>query len=681
MSGTLAAERVAASGHCPVCAARGQAVLAAPGQTRCIVHMGRSRVWVETTGTGQTRLTVPAGARRRVAHPTGLQTPCVSCASAGRDTQGLPRDGEGSDALCIPCWRTRTEAAQRRRVAAERRAALEASLVVDEAPVCAACGAEEPSPSCWLCGYSWLAELRATFERDQALEDAAVEARFAQLTQRAEAEQRVAELAGWVDRLQVTVSAYAAGGGRGRAVELLADVLSREAGARVCRRGRPSRLARVAAVLAVDSDWRTGRRALPGRERSAQLAGCTTRTVTDCWARAEALGWATRTHHGRRLSLAERTELGRCNDRAEFDLAPLHRGDPAVRAPYIPVALLVLDDLVQHALVLLAAAQDDLDALIARTAGVVDHAALARRAQLRHAVAAARDTLLTDVEAIATAQIETGNFFSPRSASQGEYLSSCLSRGFAQPPTKTHSTSGDPSRGEGGASRSTTRGSSGAHRVARPRTRQGTCASPRRPRPRPEWHGWAYPLAQAAQQALAWLQAVPLPRVAATIGARLGPAWTIEAMLDTIDRARGGRELLTDPERPLGYLVALLDTALTGEHEPPHPARRHDAHRQAAQDARRRDLVDQATAATTARNTTRADWAAREQARQAERAGPGTARHTALAAARAAGRGDHTTARAIAAAEAENWPEVAQPGAGTYQSGPRDRDVPKRQAR
>ncbi|WP_255436160.1 hypothetical protein [Salinispora sp. H7-4] len=622
--------------------------------------MGRSPVWVETTGTGQTRLVAPAGVRRRITHPTGVQVPCVSCAIVGRDTQGLPREGEGSDALCIPCWRTRADAARRRRLAAKRRAAaLEASLLV-EAPVCAACGGEEPSPGCWLCGWSWLAQVRADHEHAQALEAAAVEARFAQLAQRAEAEQRVAELAGWVQRLQVTVSAYAAGGGRGRAVELLADVLSREAGARMCRRGRPSRLARVAAVLAVDSDWRTGRRALPGRERSAQLAGCTTRTVTDCWARAEALGWARRTHHGRRLSLAERTERGRCNDRAEFDLAPLHRGDPAVRAPYIPVALLVLDDLLQHALVLLAAAQDDLDALIARTAGVVDHAVLARRAQLRQAVAAARDTLLTDVEVAAAAQIDTGNFFPPRSASQGEYLSSCLSRGFAQPPTKTHSTSGDPSRGEGGASRSTTRGSGGAHRVARPRTRQSECANPRRPR-RPDWHDWAYPLAQGIQRALEWLKGVPLPRVAATIGARLGPAWTLEALLEAIDRPRGGRELLTAPSRPLGYLVALLDAALTGEHEPPHPARRYDEHRQAAADTRRRDMVDQAATTATAREATRAQWAARERARQAERAGPGAGRHAALAAARAAARGDHTAARAIAAAD---WPDVAQPGDG-----------------
>ncbi|WP_025620724.1 hypothetical protein [Salinispora cortesiana] len=155
---------------------------------------------------------------------------------------------------------------------------------------------------------------------------------------------------------------------------------------------------------------------------------------------------------------------------------------------------------------------------------------------------------------------------------------------------------------------------------------------------------------------------MPLPRVAATLGARLGPAWTVETLLDTIDRARGGRELLTGPDRPLGYLRSLLDTALTGEHEPPHPARRYDEHRQAAQDTRRRDVVDQATAADTARNATRTEWAVREQARQAERSGPGHGRHAALAAARAAARGDHTAARAISAAD--DWPDVPQPGTG-----------------
>lgn len=655
MSGALAAERVVASGHCPVCAARGRAVLAAPGHTRCTVHMGRSPVWVETTSTGQTRLTVPAGARRRIIHPTGVQTPCVSCASAGRDTQGLPRDGDGSEALCMSCWRARTDAARRRHAAEVRAAALD---VVDVAPVCAACGEPDPSPVCWLCGWSWLAQARADHEHAQELEAAAVEMRFAQLVECTEAEARVAELTAWVDRLRTSIEAFATGGRRGRAVDLLADLLHRDAAARVSKRGRPSVLARVAGVLAVDAAARITR---PGRARTAELAGCAPRTVTDCWARAEALEWMQRTVQGRKLTLHERTALGRSYDRAEFDLAHLGGRDRAVaRAGYLPAALLVLHDLLQHAEALLHAAQDDVDALHARTGTTMDMAATARRAHLRAAVARARETALADAEHLAG---HTLNICHPRAASTGMSVYSCWSRGLVQPPHNTHPTSGDPSRGNSGASRSPTRGSGGAHRVARPRTGQSECANPRR-RPRPDWHDWAYPLARNAQQAWQWLQGVPLPRVAATLGARLGPAWTIEAVLETVDRSRGGRELLDAPERPLGYLVALLDAALTGGHELPRPARRHEEHLQEAADTRRRDVVGQAAAAASAREATRAQWAAREQARQDERAGPGTGRHAALAAARAAGRGDHTATRAIAVADVDEWPNVAQPGAG-----------------
>ncbi|SCL43869.1 hypothetical protein GA0070606_0061 [Micromonospora citrea] len=135
-------------------------------------------------------------------------------------------------------------------------------------------------------------------------------------------------------------------------------------------------------------------------------------------------------------------------------------------------------------------------------------------------------------------------------------------------------------------------------------------------------------------------------------------------LLDWIRQSRGGRELLDAPNRPLGYLRSLLDESLTGDAEPPHPARRYDAHRDQVAAACRRDVVDQAAAVATARDAARAEWHSREQARQAERAGPGTGRHAALAAARAAARGDHAAARAIAATDVQDWPAVAQPGAG-----------------
>ncbi|TDB80238.1 hypothetical protein E1182_09730 [Micromonospora sp. KC721] len=103
---------------------------------------------------------------------------------------------------------------------------------------------------------------------------------------------------------------------------------------------------------------------------------------------------------------------------------------------------------------------------------------------------------------------------------------------------------------------------------------------------------------------------------------------------------------------------------MTGEHEPPHPARRYDQHRQELAAARRRDVVDQAATAAAELATARAEWEARDAVAQAERAGSGAARRAALSAARAAARGDHVTARAISAAAECDWPDVAQPGAG-----------------
>ncbi|MEU0156807.1 hypothetical protein [Micromonospora fulviviridis] len=616
---------------------------------RPAVPLTDQRLLVETTRTGQARLVAPPGARRRPVYPTGVQTPCVACAAAGVDRQGLPRDGAESDALCIPCWRGRTERQHRR---------LVAELLDDVDTRCAACGDPEPSPACWLCGYSWLATARAEFERDQAAEAAAVDERLALLAERAEVDDRVAELTAWVQRLRATVESYAAGGGRGRAVELLAELLARDAAARASRRGRPSMLARVAGVLAVDADYRTGRRALPGRDRSAHLAGCTERAVTAAWARAEALGWAKRTHQGGKLSLAERTELGRYNNRAEFDLVPLHHGDPAARAPYVPVALLVLDDLLQHALALLADAEDDVDALVARTGAVVDHAGLVRRAQLRVAAATARETLLADVESIAVAQIETGNFFPPRSASQGEYFSSCLSRGFSCSPAISYSGRvGRTSRREERASRSPMRsgpagsGCDRSHPLRRPRTRYVACPPTHRP------PGWAYDLARALRRRWTWLQDEILPRVAATLGAALSEEWTVEALDGWVRRARGGRGLLAAPDNPCGYLKWVLEEALTGPVAPPYPARRHAEHR-------RRAAVEAAGAAAGKLATARTGWDDRDQAARAEHAGRGSARHAALAAAAAAARGDHATARAISAADVDDWPEVAQPGAG-----------------
>lgn len=673
MSGVLAPERVAALGFCPDCYATGATVLVVPGQARCRAHLFDPRVLVETARGGQTRLTVPAGARRRIAHPTGVQTPCVPCAAAGRDIQGMPRDGDGSEALCIPCWRGRAdrrEAAERPRLVAELRQRLQDA---DAPQSCAACGEPEPVSSCWLCGYSWLAQARADHEHAlavqahaQALADAAVEQRFAQIAQRAEAEQRVAALAAWIDRLTETLAAFHAGDSWGRPVWQLADLLARDAAARVSRRGRRSALGRVCAVLAVNADRRSGRRAMPGRADTAVLAGCgSTRPVTDAWRRAEALGWHTRTEQGRRLSFVERCATGRGRARTVFDITalhqgPLHRAEPAVQTAHLAAALDVMADLAEHARTLLAAAQDHADELHA--GGWVDYPEQIRRRQMRQAVAAARDH----------ARHQATNFRTPHTVSQAMSVYSSLVRGylFLSANTSTRASGNRLRRRNNGASRSPRsgggRGGSECGRpphLQRPRPIQEPCAPPR-PRRRPSWTAWAYDLAQALTETdhWRWLRDAPLPRIAATLGATLGPEWTAGALTAWIRHTRT-RPLLANPTNPTAYLRAVLEDALTTSAAPPHPARRHTEHR-------RRLVTAQAATAATANTTTREQWAAREQARQAERDGPGHSRHTALAVARAATRGDHTAARTIAATTPparttdEDWPHTAQPGSG-----------------
>lgn len=656
----LSADQVVATGHCPVCAAVGRAVLAAPGRDRCTVHVARPMLLVETTRTGQTRLAAPAGARRRRVYATGLQTSCVPCAAAGVDRQGLPRDGDDADPLCMSCWRARTERAQRH-AAAELRAAALMETVDDVDLACGACGEPEPSPACWLCGYSWLADARATFAQEQAAEAAAVEVRFAQLAECTEAEQRVAELTAWIERLRTTIEAFAAGGHRGRAVELLADLLARDAAARTSKRGRPSVLARVAGVMAVDAIARITR---PGRERTAELADCSPRAVTGCWARAEALEWTERTVQGRRLTLDERIRLGRTYDRAEFDIAHLDRSRAADRAPYLPVALLVLDELLQHALALLEAAHDDVDTLTARTGAVVDHAGMVRRAQLRTAVAQARDTALNSVEHLADHAL---NICAPRAASTGMSVYSCWSRGFGCPPPIAHPARVDrrTRRRKDGASRSPMR-SGAANRdgarsplLGRPRPPQRACDAPRTPRRAPKWVGWAYELARAVQARWTWLRPAPLPRVAATLGAALGPDWTAQALDAWVHHSRS-RSLLAAPHDPVAYLRAVLEDAFAGPAAPPHPARRHAEHRRAlvaVQAAVQREHQDAVRAAQDDRDQATTRPGRRSPAAEA-----------ALAAIRARTSGhlrrtDRAALLDTTAAECD-WPEVAQPGAG-----------------
>ncbi len=545
---------------------------------------------------------------------------------------------------------------------------------------------------CWWCGdRSWLEGLRWQFERDQAAaaatEAARVDAEFERIAAVATAEATVTDLTGWIERLHRILTGYERGNGWGRAVELAADAYARLDAARTSSRGRPPVVRRlVATVLAADAGYCSGRRALPGRQRTAWLTGCSDRAVYDAWRLLAGDGddrWARRTRIGGRNSLERREATGRWNDRAEFDVQPLAHSpiDPAVRATYVPEALAVLGRLLEYAQQLLDAAQAELDGLLAPTGRVPDFGDHARRAQFRRAT---RRVLAAAATPEAAAKIAR-NICRSHPVSIGECDSSCSWWGlrFSRPTVihSRHCRAGLPAGGrrKDGASRSPTEEGSGdldkcgpssarpcSPSLDRPRTPNatGSTSRPSRPRVRPAWADWAYGLARDLIGRLPWLDGLPLPRVAATLGARLGPDWTAAAVLAWLAEART-RPLLDEPDDPLAYLAAVLDQALTAEDlVPPYLARAHTEHRHrlatAAADARHAEQAgtravlderDQAAVHGHAR-TARAELAALrtrlpDRLRRADRAqlvdGPGATADGDLAAA---------------------WPPVAQPGTG-----------------
>lgn len=480
-------------------------------------------------------LTLP----HRSAHPTGQQALCVRCAGAGVARLGVSRDGPGSAPVCLPCWRgplDRAAAAARRRAIADLRAVPEA---------CAVCGSAWPAADCWLCGWQYL-RVTVDSEDDQTQSDDQTQNKAAAAA--AAAEDDAADLAAWVERLRATLDAHQRGGGRGRAIWLLADLLARDAAARTTTRGRPGVLASVAGVMAVDSDWRSGRRAMPGRARCAELVGCTERAVSSAWRRTVMLGWATRVRPGRRLTLAERVDTGRAQDRAVYDLVPLHRSDVAGRADYVDAARRVLADLLDRATRLLAAAEERVAELRARAGGWVERVEAVRRARLRAAAASIVEQTRTD-----TADIDSHILITPHMVCSGKSVYSRVYLGFV--PSPITAVPAPPASG-------------------RLRRRKISTRKTRRP----AWARWAYPLARAAQARWQWLAAVPLPRVAAVMGSTLGPDWTLDTLESWLWRARR-RPLLAEPSAPLGYLRAVLREVLTGPLEPPAPARLHTEHR------------------------------------------------------------------------------------------------------
>jgi hypothetical protein len=498
-----------------------------------------------------------------------------------------------------------------------------------------------------------------------------------------------------VNRLRGVQAAYvepdrrdSPGVGWGRAVELLADALARDGARRSSTRGRPSAFRLIAAVMAVDADYRSGRRAMPGRAECAELAGVCERAVTSAWRHGVKIRAWTRTGQGRRLTLEERMETGRGNDRAVYDLRPVHRSsDPAARNAMIPAALEALDELLGWGMQLLTAAQHGLGLHDAPTQGTgrAPHADVlivrTQRAQLRQAVARTRAATT-----ILTRHLKTANKCSPHMVSIGECVSSCLGvSGFTYAGRCDVRACRRPRRGRGkgntGASRSPAKGGSadlescgfvvgqpaGTRPLDRPRTRYTAdralpAARRKRPRRPPEWADWAYPLAHELRNLWPWLRDQPLTLVASTLGARLGERWTAAAVVDFVDQARAGRALPVDLHTPVGMLRELIEDALTGPLQPPYPARRRDEYEQQLAERHRA-----ASVAATARRLTTAAAARTERDAAVETGAAARGRGVALArAVLAKTSAQRTTTPAEDAAG--GWPQPAQPGSGYPQA-------------
>jgi hypothetical protein len=564
--------------------------------------------------------------------------------------QGLPDRFPGDPTpLCQGCWRreerSRAKAAQREQLARawDDAAALEEAIAAE---TCAACGSPEPTPQCWLCAWSWLQQPAQQLDVDRAVAAAAVEAEFARIAARAVAQAWVDEVVTWLGRLHMVLTAYTsprpADRGRGRAVELLADFMARQKGARTAARGRPSHAAYVAAVLAVDADYRSGRRALPGLENTVAFAGVKRRTVSAAWKEAQELRWARRTNPGGRCSLAKRAETGRWNDRAEWDLIPLHRSDPAARAPYIPAALAILTELETHGQAVLAAAYDDLEATLQTTGTCTDMPEMVMRAQARTAAAKLR-------AAVAAWLLPSLNSCHPHTVTTGMSIYSCLYLGKDLDPTisitavtGSHSIRW-PRSGRGraknqdGASRSSTR-----EAVFDLGLTDGAVPDPQ-PRTRAPWWDWAPQLTNDLLDLWPWLRNAAWKAVAATLGSRTGPDWTAQALTAFVTE-RNGRPILMTPAAPLAYLIRLLERAFYGMGVPPCPARL------------RTEYVRKATAADQARQAAaRTAQAAVASTAAHARSGPGRDELASARQAAAVARADREAGAAAdrAAAQAE----------------------------
>ncbi len=187
-------------------------------------------------------------------------------------------------------------------------------------------------------------------------------------------------------------------------------------------------------------------------------------------------------------------------------------------------------------------------------------------------------------------------------------------------------------------------------------------AAPARQRPTraPRWAFWAYDLAQALPERWSWLSAAKLPRVAATLGPRLGPRWTVDGLVGWVMRARDGRPLMEHPDAPLAYLRSLIEDAMVSDVPPPAPSALGDAVRARIEAEDRRVVAVGAAAQRVVQQRTREVLDRRDAA-----AVRGPARSAAAAAARAAIRAFPGRRPPVAAVPDDcEWPATAQPGSG-----------------
>jgi hypothetical protein len=334
----------------------------------------------------------------RAPYATGEQQWCSDCVAAGlaEPRQGMSERTAGDPTpLCMTCWRSRSDRARRRRGLSPEQAGWVADLQVRLA--CEVCGRSGSTGDCWRCGdqVSFLAAARAVHEHDQAQLDAEhgrvdvlVGEHRAALDEVGRRERRLQEVIAWRERVEQVVAALPRltktgsrgrlqvardGTGWSRAWWLLADFLARDAADRrrkgLSRRGRPSQLPLVVAVMAIAASRESGRRAMRGLSWTALFAGVAERTVTTGWARTVELGCAERVEQGRILTVDERRELGRHRQRAVYDFAHLHRS-PVDAQPYLAAAAALLAQLLERAELLVGEHQALVDDATAAAAAV-----------------------------------------------------------------------------------------------------------------------------------------------------------------------------------------------------------------------------------------------------------------------------------------------------------------------